>query len=271
MATVVSLPPILPLVADPRRWHLLVELARSDLRVNELTDRLGVPQNLVSYHLGELRKAGVVTSRRSSADGRDVYYRADLTRCRELLAETGLGLHPGLRLVAAPASDPARSRRTASVLFLCTGNSARSQMAAAMLAHRSAGAVRARSAGSHPKPLHPLAVAVMAEKGIDLGGATPTHLDRYRRGRFDRVVTLCDKVREVCPEFPGPAPAVHWSIADPSVGDEHDALDRFVRVADELDERIELLLADLHGTPRDTHLAPDPNDHPNDPHRRNPS
>ena len=89
------------------------------------------------------------------------------------------------------------------MLFLCTGNSARSQIAEALIEHRSQAAIDARSAGSHPKPLHPNAVRVMAERGIDIS-RSPTEAPRpLRRERFDRVITLCDKVREVCPEFPG--------------------------------------------------------------------
>ena len=88
------------------------------------------------------------------------------------------------------------------MLFLCTGNSARSQMAEALLEHHSQHAVQARSAGSHPKVLHPNAVRVMAERGIDISGNTTKHLRRYARSHFDYVVTLCDKVREVCPDFP---------------------------------------------------------------------
>ena len=81
------------------------------------------------------------------------------------------------------------------VLFLCTGNSARSQIAEALVEHRSAGTVEARSAGSHPKPLHPNAVRVMAERGIDISGRPTKSLTRFARNRFDRVITLCDKVR----------------------------------------------------------------------------
>jgi DNA-binding transcriptional ArsR family regulator len=75
----------LQLVADPQRWQLLRELARSDRRVNELTALLGKPQNVVSYHLGELRAAGLVSAKPSAADRRDSYYRAELRRCGELL------------------------------------------------------------------------------------------------------------------------------------------------------------------------------------------
>ena len=105
-------------------------------------------------------------------------------------------------------------------LFLCTGNSARSQIAEALVEHRSSGTVHARSAGSRPKPLHPNTVHVMAERGIDISGRPTKSLNRFTHTRFDRVITLCDKVREICPEFPGAPIAAHWSIADPaSAGD----------------------------------------------------
>src|SRR4051794_17577077 len=200
MVRSVTPPEILGLLSDPLRWQLVGELGRSDRRVGELVDLVGKPQNVVSYHLGELRRAGIVQSRRSSADGRDVYYRADLLRCRYLLADAVPSLHPGLALT--PATAERTRQKPARLLFLCTGNSARSQMAEALVEHRSDGAVEARSAGSHPKPLHPLAVQVMARRGIDISGRSSKPLTRFARQRFDRVITLCDKVREVCPEFP---------------------------------------------------------------------
>lgn len=213
------------------------------MRVGELTEATGLAQNLVSYHLRELRAAGLVTSRRSSADGRDVYYASDLNRCRELIVDATSTLHPGMHLAPAAPNLEAGPRRTLRVLFLCTGNSARSQMAQAMLAHRSDGAIEARSAGSNPKALHPHAVAVMRTRGIDIARAKPKHLRRYARTGFARVVTLCDKVREICPEFPGPSPAAHWSMPDPSLSD--DGLVAFEAVADQLERRIEFLIAEL--------------------------
>src|SRR5438552_1638068 len=117
------------LLADEQRWRLLQELARSDRKVSELTELVGKPQNLVSYHLASLRNAGVVSARRSSADRRDTYYRMDKRRCADLLCGVGPALQPGLRLsVVDPRTPEGRPpRRRPSVLFLCTGNSSRSQ------------------------------------------------------------------------------------------------------------------------------------------------
>jgi ArsR family transcriptional regulator, arsenate/arsenite/antimonite-responsive transcriptional repressor / arsenate reductase (thioredoxin) len=240
-------PEVLGLLSDPLRWQLVGELGRSDWRVSELVQLVDKPQNLVSYHLAELRRAGIVSARRSSADGRDVYYRADLFRCQDLLGDAAGTLHPGLSLVPKePNSTPARGSRP-RLLFLCTGNSARSQIAEALVEHRSAGTIEARSAGSHPKPLHPNAVRVMAERGIDISGRPTKSLSRFTRNRFDRVITLCDKVREICPEFPGRPVTAHWSIADPAASGDTDKATYpvFEQVADEIDERVALLLADL--------------------------
>lgn len=231
-------PPFVRLAADPLRWRILRELAVSDRRVRELVGAVGQPQNLVSYHLGKLRAAELVTARRSSFDGRDTYYHLDLRRCADALAETGASLHPGLTVVTAePVARP-------KVLFVCTGNSGRSPMAAALLRHRGGDAV---SAGSHPKPLHPDAVRALAEYGIALAHE-PTHLDAVRRRRFDWVISLCDKVREACPPLPGRPRTIHWSIPDPAR--EPDGLAAFRRVAADLDDRIGFLVRRFT-TPRD--------------------
>jgi protein-tyrosine-phosphatase len=239
---------VLGLLGDPLRWRLVVELGRSDRRVGELVQLVDKPQNLVSYHLRELRKGGLVTSRRSAADGRDTYYRGELGRCAEVLAAAGGALHPAIDLVAsAPELEPRRRGPRPRVLFLCTGNSARSQIAEALVEHMSRGTIVARSAGSAPKPLHPNAVRVLAERGIDISGKRSKHLDRFAGERFDRVVTLCDKVREVCPRFPGKPSMAHWSMADPSAeGGDPDATYRaFVRTAHEIEQRVGWLIAEL--------------------------
>src|SRR3954451_24152120 len=119
-------PTFLRLAAHPLRWQLLTELARSDRRVGELCALAGRRQSLVSYHLRLLRDGGLVAARRSAADGRDSYYALDLARCRDLLASAGVALHAGL------AEAPPSRCASAEVLFLCTGNSAPSQMAEAL-------------------------------------------------------------------------------------------------------------------------------------------
>lgn len=242
----ISPPSFLQLAGHSVRWRLLTALAHSDRRVGELCLLLGLPQSLVSYHLGRLRAARVVTRRRSSADGRDSYYVLELDRCGELLAGTGAALHPGLRLAPPGAGSRASAalERESRVLFLCTGNSARSQIAEGLAEALGGGAVRAYSAGSQPKPLHPNAVAVMRERGIDIAGRRSKHLDEFARERFEYVISLCDRVREVCPEFPGHPDVIHWSVPDPSRAGNSSAetYPAFERTADELASRITFLL-----------------------------
>ncbi len=254
-------PGFLRLAGHPVRWQLLTELARSDRQVRELTALVGQRQSLTSYHLAQLRTGGLVTMRRSSADGRDIYCSLNMSAFREQLTEAGGALHPGLRLVRAEQSPSAGGSGEATsqspaqppvrVLFLCTGNSARSQMAEAMLAHLGGSRIETASAGSHPKDLHPDAVRVMRERGIDISGARPKHLREFAEQRFDFVISLCDRVREVCPEFPGPPAMVHWSIPDPAAEttanqDDHST---FVRTADDLNTRIQFLLSAIEYTP----------------------
>jgi ArsR family transcriptional regulator, arsenate/arsenite/antimonite-responsive transcriptional repressor / arsenate reductase (thioredoxin) len=241
-ATADTRPPrFLELAAHPLRWRLLLELACSDRRVRELCELLEQPQPLVSYHLRRLQAEQLVVRRRSAFDGRESYYLLDLARCGELLAASGGALHPGLNLsTRAPVPDRrAALRPPARVLFLCTGNSARSQLAEALVEQQACGAVEAVSAGSHPKPLHANALRVLRERGIDPSGRRSKHLGEFAGRRFDYVVSLCDRVREVCPEFSGQPNLIHWSIPDPAREDGYTA---FERTADELAARIPFLL-----------------------------
>jgi ArsR family transcriptional regulator, arsenate/arsenite/antimonite-responsive transcriptional repressor / arsenate reductase (thioredoxin) len=240
-----SPPQFLRLAADPLRWQLLAELSYSDRRVGELCSLTGHQQSLVSYHVGRLLQGGLLSRRRSSADGRDCYYVLDLARCRELIGASGQALHPALLLSPAPLDrDRRRSGAATRVLFLCTGNSARSQMAEALAEKLAGGSVEARSAGSHPKPLHRNAVRAMREHGIDLRGRRSKHLSEFSGEPFDYVVSLCDRVREVCPEFPGHPDTVHWSIPDPGRegADDDQSYPAFQRTAAELATRVPFLL-----------------------------
>ena len=116
-----------------------------------------------------------------------------------------------------PLPSPSR------VLFLCTGNGSRSQLAEALLEHISDGRIEVVSAGSHPSRSTRTRCASCSERGIDISAHRSKHLDEFIRRRFDFVITLCDRVREVCPEFPGMPNLVHWSIPDPALeGDDDD-------------------------------------------------
>lgn len=230
-------PAFVLLAAHPLRWALLTALAGTDLRVRELVARVGEPQNLVSYHLRLLRDGGLVSATRSTFDGRDSYYHLDLDRCAAALGDTGAALHPSLRRDTPP--PPARG---ITVLFICTGNSARSPIAEALLRQRTGGQVTATSAGTRPKPaLHPDTVRVLGDEfGIDVAGQRPRSLDAVAERRFDHVITLCDKAREACPEFPHHPLRRHWSIPEPASGHAE-----FRRTAQEIDTRVRHLLPDL--------------------------
>ncbi|MBL8120843.1 MAG: arsenate reductase ArsC, partial [Anaerolineae bacterium] len=147
-------------------------------------------------------------------DARDLYYHLDLDRLRDLYLAGGAALHPALGRDTTGRPELAPTR----VLFLCTHNSARSQMAEALLRHLSGGRVQADSAGSEVRDVHPLAIQVMDERGLDIRAQRSKHLDEFSGQRFDRVITVCDRVREVCPTFPGRPETSHWSLPDPTEG-----------------------------------------------------
>ena len=127
------------------------------------------------------------------------------------------------------------------VLFLCTHNSARSQMAEGLLRHLSNGQVAAFSAGTQATQVRPEAIAVMAELGMDISQQTSKTMDRFLSEPFDEVITVCDQANEACPFFPNAGNRRHWSIVDPAgvTGTEHERLAAFRSARDALRERIE--------------------------------
>lgn len=136
-----------------------------------------------------------------------------------------------------------------SVLFLCTHNSARSQMAEGFLRARGGSQYAASSAGTRPSAIHPLAIRAMSEVGIDISEAAGHYskgLDAVTGSVFDLVVTVCDSAAEECPYFPGARRQEHWSFPDPSAvtGSEEQRLDAFRRVRDAIGARIDAFLAD---------------------------
>lgn len=234
------------LLGNDVRWRLVAGLAASDRKVNELVDLVQEPANLVSYHLGQLRRNRLVNERRSLADGRDVYYSLDLQSLEAAFERSAGAIHPGLWPAGPSAAATSRTGPPARVLFLCTHNSARSLMAEAIARHRGGSALVARSAGSEPTSAHPSALRVLRELGIDTAGLRSKPLDQVAGDRFDHVITVCDVVREACPSWPGDPELVHWSVADPSqaAGDEETEA-AFRSCAVELIRRVRYFLAAL--------------------------
>jgi len=239
-------PGFLKLLAHDVRWRILVLLSRSDYCVQEIVRLVDQPQNLVSYHLRRLYDQHLVTERRSAADGRDIYYSLDLDVLRTHYFAAADALHPALNNTAPELRETVGHlpRTPVRVLFLCTENSARSQMAEGILRHLSAGRVEAFSAGSHPSSFHPSAVQVMARMGIDIRGQRSKHLDEFRDQSFEYIVTVCDRVRESCPTFPGDPEGIHCSFLNPATvkGSEQEGYRAFEQVALQLMNRIRYLL-----------------------------
>lgn len=241
------LPGFLKLLAHEVRWQLLTALTESDLRVQELVERLKRPQNLISYHLRLLRDGQVVNEHRSQADGRDVYYSLELEHLRMLYLSSGQALHPGLTTNDPPthaeAESPTTNRQPVRILFLCTHNSARSQLAEGIMRQTSDFPVAVFSAGNEPGTVHPLAIRAAQHLGLDISGQRSKHLDEFSGQTFAYVITVCDRVRELCPVFTPEPHQIHWSFADPSavVGTEEEQFQAFLQTARELTTRINYL------------------------------
>jgi ArsR family transcriptional regulator, arsenate/arsenite/antimonite-responsive transcriptional repressor / arsenate reductase (thioredoxin) len=204
-------------LGDPMRLAIVDELVSSDRAPVELRRLLGIESNLLAHHLDVLESVGMVVRSRSSGDGRRRYV--------HLVRASLHGLAPGRRLT------PGRA------LFVCTRNSARSQLAAALW--RSLTGARADSAGTHPADrVHPGAIAAASRAGLDLTGVTPRPLDRV--GRLPRlVVTVCDQAHE---EIAPDDSWLHWSIPDPVTAGTRGAFDA---VLADLRQRISALATDV--------------------------
>ena len=137
-------------------------------------------------------------------------------------------------------------KKPVRVLILCAGNSARSQMAEALLREMGGDRFEVASAGVAPSFVRPEAIAVMREVGIDISGHKSKSADEFTNQEFDYVITVCDNANEQCPVFPGNTRRIHWSFDDPATvkGDEEQRLAVFRRVRDEIRQRLQLFLRD---------------------------
>jgi len=211
-------PEILALLSEPLRWQLVTELGRSDRRVGELVELVGE-----AAELGLLPSGGATTRRhrerapelggrpRRLLPGRSVSLPGSARGCRSFRSIPGSRSRRRDRLASSRGGD---GRECCSC---APANSARSQIAEALVEHRSAGAVEARSAGSRPKPLQPERGASHDRARESTSPGTPRSRSLVSRAVGSTGSShLCDKVREICPAFPGTPIAVHWSIADPA-------------------------------------------------------
>jgi arsenate reductase len=132
------------------------------------------------------------------------------------------------------------------VLILCTGNSARSQMAEGLLRREAGARFEVFSAGTRPAGVRPEAVAAMREVGVDISGQRSKSVDEFAGQAFDYVITVCDNARDNCPIFPGPTERIHWGFDDPAAveGDEATRLSAFRRVRDEIASRLRAWLSE---------------------------
>jgi arsenate reductase len=141
---------------------------------------------------------------------------------------------------ATPSATEPASARKLRVLFVCTGNSARSQMAEAILRRDAGDRFEAFSGGADPRPINPLTVRVLEEVGIEISDATSKPVSRFLGKPFDYVITLCDRARVSCPIFPGGGQTLHWGLDDPAgvEGTEAEKLAAFRRSLTEVSMRI---------------------------------
>jgi len=204
-------------LADPARLAIVDRLVLADASPSELQLLLSMPSNLVAHHLRVLETAGVIRRRRSEADRRRTYLCLN-TKALELMV-------------------PSAARQAERVLFVCTQNSARSQLAVAIWNRRSN--VPAASAGTHPAAeVHPGAIAAARRHGLNMRPRTPTHLDNVV-GHGDLLIAVCDNAHE---ELPPQMSRIHWSIPDPGRAATRTAFDRAVN---DLSVRIDRLAPNL--------------------------
>jgi protein-tyrosine-phosphatase/DNA-binding transcriptional ArsR family regulator len=198
-------------LADPSRLGIVDDLLLGDASPSELQTTLSMPSNLLAHHLRVLEDAGVVQRTRSEADRRRTYLRLN---------------HEALEVMV-----PTAARRARRVVFVCTQNSARSQLAAAIWRRHSP--IAATSAGTHPvTAVHPGAVEVARRRGLSMRPRTPRHLEKVLTPN-DLIIAVCDNVHE---ELSPDVDRIHWSIADPVRASTPDAFDRAVN---ELIDRID--------------------------------
>ena len=204
-------------LADPGRLAIVDRLLLADASPSELRAALAMPSNLMAHHLKVLEEAGLIRRTRSEADRRRTYLKLNYDALESMI--------------------PSAKRTAQRVVFVCTQNSARSQMAAAIWNRRSP--VPATSAGTHPADaVHPGALAAVRRHNVTIKPRAPRHLDDVL-AEGDLLIAVCDNAHE---ELPRDLDRIHWSVADPARSPTPDAFDA---AYGDLSERVQHLSASL--------------------------
>lgn len=250
---------ILKALADETRLRIITLLTHGELNVQELMTILALPQSNISRHLAFLKNAGLVTSRRK---GVSIYYALNrqsqpFVHCIFDCLNSNLKDEPILQRDYASyqkqishyelASEHSSEKPVKKILFVCSHNSARSQMAETFANLLGKGEVAAESAGLEPGSLNQYVVEVMKEKNIDITeNKTKSVFELFKQGRlYNYVITVCDEsVAEQCPTFPGILERIHWSFADPSTveGSYNEKLNQIREIRDQIYDRVSELI-----------------------------
>jgi arsenate reductase len=229
-----------------RLYRELVQAGPAGLAAGVLAERLAVPPSSLSFHLSDLMQAGLIAQRRA---GRSLIYAADFDRMNALVGFLTENCCGGQSCAPAPKGVQ-MTERIFNVLFLCTGNSARSILAEALLNQLGKGRFRAFSAGSQPKGVpHPLALDLLRQMKLPVDGLRSKSWDEFAQPgapELDFIITVCDNAAgEVCPIWPGKPMTAHWGIPDPAAaeGTEAERMLAFRTAYAQMQRRIELFLS----------------------------
>jgi protein-tyrosine-phosphatase/DNA-binding transcriptional ArsR family regulator len=231
---------------EPNRLAIISLLSTGPMLVGDICSASGLPLTLVSQHLRVLRESGMVQAIRDSKDARAVWYSLNPERLREIQSALSM-VFDMTKIVDGRLSQTKQNSDYMidkfRVLFLCSGNSARSQMAEVLLNQHGKGLFEAKSAGTHPREPHPMTVKVLEDIGIIPVTLRSKHYSEFHNESFRYIVTVCDRANEECPEFTGAYERIHWSIPDPvKEAPEREVYEAFVRAREELASRIQLFI-----------------------------
>jgi len=232
-------------LSDPGRLEALLALDTKELCICDISEKLGLSESTASRHMAILEKAGLVESRK---DGRWRYFRhsqADIPGAAQYAVAWIRKYIKGTDALTPEIMEEdiqaAACENKARVMFLCSGNSCRSQIAEAFLRKYGKGLFHAYSAGIEPKGIHPMTVKVMEEVGIDLSEQkAKSVLEFIGQMHFGYLITVCNRAEEICPLFPGVSYRLYWPFEDPVTAEcsESDRLTKFREIRDAIEVKV---------------------------------